>query len=478
MTATENEIFHKALDTIIGRYGWRGQWNEVEFIEEIVENMEQRHTHVRGKALAQIAEDAATFCYCGRWYTACRKEGTVEQHEAFDALWKYIYRSTLYKVRGDEDMAQEVAQLVLLSIWRSLDKVREPGAFIAYVRQAIVWQIPKTVKAQKKVEGEELVEDFPDSGAEDAIEGAEEETASVEELIRRCLGSKDRQEVILEYFLRGKSISEIAQSLGKKVGTISVLKLRAIDQLRSCTELSDWRSPRGGSAATGLNAPAKSVAHLFAVLDSAESGMTCDECRSWLPVYVEAEVSGFAVTERYPDVRRHLDLCTNCEQEYIELLDSTLEEMAAEWSAAPVPPPDLSFLPPISFQSYLRQLLEGVIQQRRPVRLPDLQAQMDLLLRQFSALLSGPVPTAVGTMGPDRTYERLNLATFDVARSLLQEAPPALGTDGTALEQWVRQRAEQAAHHQRLAGPEADAFVDTVTELVCRAPFLLLQTVQ
>lgn len=478
MTEVENEIGRSTLETIIGRYGWRGQWNEVELIGEIVENMEQRRAHVRGKTLTQIAENAATFCYCQRWYAACRKDGALEQHEAFDALWKYIYRSTLYKVRGDEDIAQEVAQQVLLSIWRSLDKVREPGAFVAYVRQAIVWQIPKTMRSQAKVEGEELVEDFPDSGAEEMLEGAEEDMADVEELIRRCLPSKDRQAVILEYFLRGKSISDIAQSLGKKVGTISVLKLRAIEQLRSCTELSDWRSQSGGGTATESNAPVKSVAYLFAVLDSADSGMTCDECRSWLPAYVEAEVSGYDVAQRYPKVRAHLDFCADCEREYVELLDSTLEEMESEWANVPIPPPDLSFLPPLSFQSYLRQLLEGVIQRRRPARLPDIHDQMDSLLRQFTAQLSGPVPTAVGTMGPDRTYERLNLATFDVARSLLQEAPQNSGRDEVVLEQWVRQRAELAARHQKLSGPEADAFVDAVTELVCRNPFLLPQTAQ
>ncbi|MBI3957333.1 MAG: hypothetical protein HY328_00890 [Chloroflexi bacterium] len=117
----------------------------------------------------------------------------------------------------------------------------------------------------------------------------------------------------------------------------------------------------------------------------------------------------------------------------------------------------------------------SAIQQRRPARLPDLQGQMEPLLRQFSALLSHPVPSAVGVLGPDQTYERLNLATYDVARSLLQDAPPGLQTNPAALEGWVRRKAAQAAQHQKLAGAEADAFVDVVTELVCRNPSLLQQ---
>lgn len=473
MRAEEIELCRWALGRAISRYRWRGRWDEREFLEEIFTEIQRRQGRVRGRDQHQIAENAAIFCYSRRWYADCRKDGTVEQSIALSALWAHIYRSVFYKVRGNEEIAQEIAQQVLISVWKARDSVREPGVFIKFVLQAALRQIPKTVRVMSADE-EELMDDFPDE-QEDNDQVVEDELSELEALIRHCLPKKERQMVILEYFLSGRAIGDIAKIMGKKSGAISTLKTRSIDQLRNCPEMVQWKNARSSQAAQGTDNLSQSVAHLLAVVEGAASEMSCDECRSWLPVYVEAEVSGFDVGQQYPEVRRHLDLCAECEAEYVDLLDSTLDEMSADWSDIPVPPPDLSFLPPLSFQAYLRWLLEGVIGQLQPLRLPQLDRQMEPLLRQLAALGTRPVPAAAKVFGPDQSYERLNLATYDVARSLLQNAPTDIQSDPALLKEWVGREARRAADHQRLSGEEVDAFVTAVTELICHNPTLLRQ---
>lgn len=473
MRAEEIELCRWALGRAISRYGWRRRWDEGEFLEEIFTEIQRRQREVRGREQHQVAENAAIFCYSRRWYADCCREETVEQSIALSALRAHIYRSVFYKVRGNEEIAQEIAQRVLVSVWKARDSVREPGVFIGFVLQSALRQIPKTVRVMSTDE-EELMEDIPEE-QENNEQIEADELSELEALIRHCLPKKERQMVILEYFLSGRAIGDIAKMMGKKGGAISTLKTRSIDQLRNCPEMIQWKNTRSSQAAQGTDNLSQSVAHLLAVLEGAASEMDCDEYRSWLPVYVEAEVSGFDVGQQYPEVRRHLDLCAECEAEYVDLLDSTLDEMNADWSNIPVPPPDLSFLPPLSFQAYLRWLLEGVIGQLQPLRLPQLDRQMEPLLRQLTALGTRPMHAATATMGPDQSYERLNLATYDVARSLLQNAPSDIQSDPARLEEWVDREARRAAEYQRLSDEEVDAFVIAVAELVCRNLALLRQ---
>lgn len=476
MTSEERELYDQALATVVGRYGWQGEWDKEEFLQEIEAELQARLPRVRNKSREKVAEDAATFCYCRRWHRACGQNGTVTQRIAIEALYRYIYRSVFYPVGGDEAVAQEIAHQVVTAVWKNLERVREPGAFLGYVRQTARRQIPRTVSQFEPWEElTEMLEDHPEEDAAmDAVE-RDEERREVEELIRLCLRKRERQELIIEHILNGRSIGEIARRWGKTNGAIHTLKSRAVDQLRQCQELLDWRTQHKPRPVNDPNAPSNSVAYLLALLNQTTGPMTCDECRSWLPVYVEAEISGFDVGDQYPEVRRHLDLCAECEAEYVDLLDSTLDEMSADWSDIPVPPPDLSFLPPLSFQAYLRWLLEGVIGQLQPLRLPQLDRQMEPLLRQLAAFGARPVPMAAKVFGPDQSYERLNLATYDVARSLLQNVPSDIQSDPARLEEWVGSEARRAAEHQRLSDEDVDAFVITVTELVCGNPALLRQ---
>jgi len=61
-----------------------------------------------------------------------------------------------------------------------------------------------------------------------------------------------------------------------------------------------------------------------------DSVLNCDECRARLPTYVDDEVLNLPIVTLYPGVKRHLDLCTECETEYVEILRLALAEDAGE----------------------------------------------------------------------------------------------------------------------------------------------------
>ncbi len=88
------------------------------------------------------------------------------------------------------------------------------------------------------------------------------------------------------------------------------------------------------------------IRHLVrAVAGDQDLAMTHDECLALLPEFVDAEVNGYSAAQKYPQVKRHLDLCDSCQAEYIDALKFAQQEAQG---AVPfpdrIPKPDLSFL--------------------------------------------------------------------------------------------------------------------------------------
>lgn len=90
------------------------------------------------------------------------------------------------------------------------------------------------------------------------------------------------------------------------------------------------------------------VLHLVrAVVGVRDPALRCDECEDWLPSYVDAEMGGLTVVQIFPLVKRHLDLCPDCLEVYLEILTLALVEEAGQLpKPKQLPAPDLSFLPP------------------------------------------------------------------------------------------------------------------------------------
>ena len=210
--------------------------------------------------------------------------------------------------------------------------------------------------------------------------------------------------------------------------------------------------------------------------------MSCEACQAWLPSYVDAEVGGLAVGRLYPEVKRHLDLCADCETEYLEMLELALVEDAGELPAlGALPAPYLAFLPPLSLPEYVRDLTEELIARKAPHLMAEVQAIADVFFERVAALGERFTPQAglAPVLGPgDETTEALQIlaATYVATQSVVADLSPreieAQARTGQ-LTGSLRHRAEQVARDLGLSSREAQAFAEEYAELVCQDPHVL-----
>lgn len=221
------------------------------------------------------------------------------------------------------------------------------------------------------------------------------------------------------------------------------------------------------------------VLHLVrAVAGVADPVMTCDECEDWLPSYVDAEIGGLSVGKRYPKVKRHLDLCTDCSTDYLQMLEWALEEEAIEsHSVARIPTPNLSFLPPltpvvppVSLLDYVRSLVEELIGSLVPKRIGELQRMGDMFFRRIEA--AGPTfafqPTPV-LSGEPNTVQYL-VVTYGTTQKLAQEwsmSDVEHAIASRTLSERVREYAEEEARRHGFRKEDAKGFAEQYAEVVC-----------
>jgi hypothetical protein len=71
----------------------------------------------------------------------------------------------------------------------------------------------------------------------------------------------------------------------------------------------------------------KEALDLFAaVVATRDVEIGCDDCLMQVASYCETELAGKEIPEALQLVREHLDICTECHEEYQALLSAMLEE--------------------------------------------------------------------------------------------------------------------------------------------------------
>ncbi|MFN8473701.1 MAG: hypothetical protein U0822_16040 [Anaerolineae bacterium] len=240
-----------AAQRVLANQGWAlvDDWDafvaEVQTIAE--ENASQVSLRPRpGDTPRKRAERAVVRAYCPRLYTACREGRGLRAARAFDELGRYLHAVARVRTH-DPDIAESAAQRALEIIWRRLDDVREPWAFLGYARIVLVRELGAQAQSN---EGPLLIalrsDDVEEEGvspadprADDAR--AEAEAAAQEGALRRairdCLRSAAQAETILRLFLDGDSVTAVARALRTTPANIWVLKSRALTRLRKCPDV-------------------------------------------------------------------------------------------------------------------------------------------------------------------------------------------------------------------------------------------------
>ncbi len=245
--------------------------------------------------------------------------------------------------------------------------------------------------------------------------------------------------------------------------------------------LARWERQRPPSVSDNLLHLARAVA------GAEDTTLTHEAVQEQLPEYLEAEMAGEPVGKLFPDIKRHLDLCPTCAEEYAALLDLALMERADQLPMPPhIPAPDLSFLPPLtsapqaapapSLPDYVRDLARKVVASVAPQLERELRGMERAFFRAVQSaqgeLRLGSLAAAggLGFSGGDAPPSlRYLAATYEVTRWLTTtlspqdiEAQLAAG----ALDETLRQQAEAIARRLGMDGRAARSFADQYVTLV------------
>ena len=202
-----------------------------------------------------------------------------------------------------------------------------------------------------------------------------------------------------------------------------------------------------------------------ATFGDAGDALSHQDCIDALPEYVDAEIAGERLTEKFPQVKRHLDSCGNCSEQYAELLGLTLAERVGEIpTPAKIPEPDLAFLPPlsepvpvISFSEFVKQKAAAILQAVAPTELPDLSGIVDSFFKRIDLLDAGSVflggkfafsrrtAQAMGLGADELTRPVATLAVAYSATGKLVESLTPDNVDSLAAQNALGRRAEERA---------------------------------
>jgi hypothetical protein len=120
-----------------------------------------------------------------------------------------------------------------------------------------------------------------------------------------------------------------------------------------------------------------------------EDALDHEECIAALPSFVTAEADGLRVAELYPDIKRHLDRCDSCAEQYVDLFQVALVDVGdAMPQPEALPKPDLNFLEDrrIGMQSLVVRWAKQILATLSPQQLPGFELVSDVFIEQAEAL--------------------------------------------------------------------------------------------
>lgn len=161
------------------------------------------------------------------------KEG---DHEAFAVLVSSFHDTVYYlalgKVRSEED-AEDIAQETFLEVYRTLNQLRTPAAFPAWIRKIA------TNRAYSRLRYRQAHPETREEGLLESVGGAETEFPGVDPhelpglLLRAIVRLPEAyQMTVMLHYLEKRSPQAISQELGINPNTVRVTLHRGADYLR------------------------------------------------------------------------------------------------------------------------------------------------------------------------------------------------------------------------------------------------------
>lgn len=143
---------------------------------------------------------------------------------------------------GDQTLAQDVAQEVVIRVLAGLAKLRDPERFDAWTYRICAREIKRAAKRRQRLEGRE---DDIATAEVDADPGFSESLGDRDWLTRALAELSERQRLVLGLrYVYDLDDKEIAAAIGARRGTVRSLASRGIARLRK-------RAEREGNSAPG-----------------------------------------------------------------------------------------------------------------------------------------------------------------------------------------------------------------------------------
>ncbi len=197
------------------------------------------------------------------------------------------------------------------------------------------------------------------------------------------------------------------------------------------------------------------------------------ECIEALPEYVDAEIAGARVAEKFPRIKQHLASCADCAEQYAMLLQITLEAMEIP-APAKIPAPNLDFLNVPTLAEFVTQQAAAILKTLAPAQLRDLPIIAQVFFERVAVLgdqfmLQPRAAQALG-FGPGELNDTvLTLAIVYTATRALAQTFTLAEIDALAANQELpahfQAQARAAASAIRAPAPIAQAIAVRFAEL-------------
>lgn len=179
--------------------------------------------------------------------------------EAFAALYRAylptVYKFLYYRLNGNKAMAEDMTGETFVRALRKIGDYQNTGAdfgaWLVRIARNLIYDNAKSARHRL----EQLSDKFPEAamGASQSTETqvvTSMEHSGVVDAIQRL--SPDQRDVVTMRFLDGLDVSEVAEALGKKEGTIRTLQFRGLKALQKLlvrdqiVDPSEWGIRPGG----------------------------------------------------------------------------------------------------------------------------------------------------------------------------------------------------------------------------------------
>ena len=151
--------------------------------------------------------------------------------DLYYCCYKDFYNFALYILGNPEDAADVVSD-TFVEIWKGIDKLRDPSSFSAWAFRILSTRCKKEIKIIIQKRGTYNIDDLIETPSENSgnIEEDIAESASLASALSK-LDSEERMIIVLSV-LHGYTNKEIAEMIGKPLGTVGSKLHRTYAKLR------------------------------------------------------------------------------------------------------------------------------------------------------------------------------------------------------------------------------------------------------